>query len=210
MGFCKEGSSDATVHYKARLVAKGYAQREDIDYNEVFSLIVRHSIIHILLALVAQNEYELDRLDVKTAFLHGNLEEIYMTYPLGFRVVGKEKLVCKLQKSLYGLKQSSRQWYKRFNKFMIGCEYTMSSFDPCVYFHKLPSGEYIYSLLYVDDMLITLKNRSSIVKLKVQLSFEFEMKDPEEAKRILGMETERDRMKEKVSLTQKAYLQKML
>ena len=59
-------------------------------------------------------------------------------------------------------------------------------------------------------MLITLKNRSSIVKLKVQLSFEFEMKDPEEAKRILGMETERDRMKEKVSLTQKAYLQKML
>ena len=98
------------MRYKARLVAKGYAQREGIDYNEVFSPVVKHSFIRILLALVTQYLYELNQLDVKTAFLHGNLEEeIYMAQPLGFKVTGKEKLVCKLEKSLYGLKQSPRQ-----------------------------------------------------------------------------------------------------
>jgi len=86
------------------LVAKGYAQREGIDYNEVFSPVVKHYSIRILLALATQYDYELDQLDVKTAFLHGDLEEIYMTQSLGFKVVEKKKLVCKLEKSPYGLK----------------------------------------------------------------------------------------------------------
>ena len=93
---------------------------------------------------------------------------------------------------------------------MSGCGYTRSLHDPCIYFHKLPSGEYIYLLLYVDDMLTASKNRSSINKLKVQLSSEFEMKDLGEARRILVMQIERDRVKRRVSLTQKAYLQKVL
>jgi len=110
----KDGFPDKKdVRYKARLVAKGYAQKEGIDYNEVFSPVVKHSSIRILLALVAQLNMELVQLDVKTAFLHGDLEEeIYMTQPEGFKVAGKEKLVCKLKRSLYGLKQSPRQWYK--------------------------------------------------------------------------------------------------
>ena len=93
---------------------------------------------------------------------------------------------------------------------MIGRGYTRRLFDSCVYFRKLPSGKYIYLLLYIDDMLIASKNRSSIDKLKVQLSSKFEMKDLEEAKRILGMEIETERVKGRVSLTQKAYLQKVL
>ena len=108
-----------------------------------------------------------------------------MTQPLGFKVAGKEKLVCKLEKSLCGLKQSLRQWYKRFDKFMSGRGYIRSLYDPCAYFRKLPSGEYIYLLLYVDDMLIASKNRSSIHKVKVQLSSQFEIKDLGEAGRIL-------------------------
>ena len=95
------------MRYKARLVAKGYAQREGIDYNEILSPVVKHSFIHILLALAAQYDYELYQLDMKTAFLHCDLEEeIYMTQLLGFRALGKEKFVYKLQKSQYGLKQS--------------------------------------------------------------------------------------------------------
>jgi len=90
-----------------------------------------------------------------------------MTQSLGFNVAGKEKLVCKLEKSQYGQKQSPRQWYKRFDKFMSGRGYIRSLYDPYVYFRKLPSGEYIYILLYVDNMLITSKNISSIDKLKV-------------------------------------------
>ena len=108
----KEGfPSKNDVRYKARLVAKGYAQKEGIDYNEVFSPVVKHSSIRILLALVAQFNMELVQMDVKTAFLHGDLEEeIYITQPDGFKVAGKEDWVCKLSKSLYGLKQSPRQW----------------------------------------------------------------------------------------------------
>jgi len=84
--------------YKARLIAKGYAQREGIDYIEVFSLILKHSSIRILLALAAQYDYELDQLNVKNVILHGDLEEkIYMTQSVGFKVAGKEKLVCNLR-----------------------------------------------------------------------------------------------------------------
>ena len=137
----KQGSlQEDMVRYKARLVAKGYVQREGIDYNEVFSPVVKHSSIRILLALVAQYELDLDQLDVKTAFLHGDLdEEIYMSQPTGFKTVGKEDMVCKLKKSLYGLKQSSRQWYKRFDSFIRGKRYTCRHYDPCVYYNKLPT-----------------------------------------------------------------------
>ena len=87
------------------MVAKGYAQREGIDYNEVFSPVVKHSSIRILLALVAQYELDLHQLGVKTAFLYGDLdEEIYMSQPTGFKTAGKVNMVCKLKKLLYGLK----------------------------------------------------------------------------------------------------------
>ena len=120
----KQGFSDSdTVRYKARLIAKD-AQGEGINYNEVFSHIVKYSSIRILLALTAQYELELDQLDVKTAFLYGNLEEeIYMSQPTGFKTAGKENIVCKLKKSLYKLKQSLRQWYNRFDSFIRGKKY---------------------------------------------------------------------------------------
>ena len=149
----KEGfSNQEDVRYKARLVAKGYSQKERIEYNEVFSQDVKHSSIRVLLALVAQLNLELVQLDVKTAFLHGDLEEeIYMTQPEGFKVDGKENMVCKLEKSLYGLKQYSRQWYKQFDKFMLQQRYIKSKYDHCVYLHKLEDNSFIYLLLYVDS-----------------------------------------------------------
>uniref|UniRef100_A0A2N9GKI3 Integrase catalytic domain-containing protein n=1 Tax=Fagus sylvatica TaxID=28930 RepID=A0A2N9GKI3_FAGSY len=94
--------------FKARLVAKGYSQRHGIDYDEVFSPVVRHTSIRAVLALVADQDLELEQLDVKTAFLHGNLEEeIFMEQPEGFKQPGTENLVCRLKKSLYGLKLKS-------------------------------------------------------------------------------------------------------
>ena len=89
---------------------------------------MKHSSIRILLALVAQYELDLDQLDVKTTFLHGDLgEEIYMSQPTGFKTAGKEDMGYKLKKSLYGLKQSPRQWYKRFNSFIRGKRYTLAT-----------------------------------------------------------------------------------
>jgi hypothetical protein len=130
---------------------------------------------------------------VKTAFLHGDLEEeIYMDQSEGFIVPGKENCVCKLKKSLYGLKQSPRQRYKKFDFFMIANGFKRSIYDSCVYI-KFVDGSPIYLLLYVDDMLIVAKSKIDIANLKTQLSSEFEMKDLDAAKKILGMEITRDR-----------------
>jgi hypothetical protein len=208
----KDGIDDVSpVRFKARLVAKGYAQKEGIDYNEIFSPVVKHSSIRILLALVAQFDLELVQLDVKTAFLHGNLsEEIYIRQPEGYEEKGKEGLVCKLNKSLYGLKQSPRQWYLRFDKFMKDQDYTRSHYDHCVYHKKLSGGTYVYLLIYVDDMLIASSDITEIRKLKAQMQKEFEMKDLGEARKILGMEITRNREEKLVYLSQKQYLEKLL
>ncbi|KAG9442249.1 hypothetical protein H6P81_018103 [Aristolochia fimbriata] len=186
------GVEDA--RYKARLVAKGYSQVPGIDFNDVFSPIVKHSSIRVLLAFVAMHDLELEQLNVKTDFLHGELEEqIYMRQPEGFVVEGKEDHVCLLTKSLYDLKQSPRQWYKRFDSFMRKIGYFRSKYDNCVYFRKLDDGSFVYLLLYVDDMLIAAKEMKQINQLKTQLKGEFEMKDLGAAKRILGTEIERDK-----------------
>jgi hypothetical protein len=102
----KEGISGVEpARFKVRLVVKGFEQREGIDFNEVFSPVVRHTSIRVMLAIVALFDLELEQLDVKTAFLHADLdEEIYMTQPQGFSAPSQEHLVCHLQKSLYGLK----------------------------------------------------------------------------------------------------------
>ncbi|KAG8485491.1 hypothetical protein CXB51_021304 [Gossypium anomalum] len=171
--------------YKARLVAKGYSQVPGVDFTDVVSPVVKHSSIRALLGIVAMHDLELEQLDVKTAFLHGELEEdIYMQQPEGFTVSEKEDYVCLLKKSLYGLKQSPRQ--------------------------KNNDGSFVYLLLYVDDMLIAAKDKGEIRKVKAQLSEEFEMKDLGPAKKILGIEILRDRKTSKLYLSQKGYIEKLL
>jgi hypothetical protein len=111
--------------YKARLVAKGYSQVEGIDFGEIFSLVDRLTSIRFMLSFVATFDFEVEHIDVKTTFLHGDLEEeIYMKHPEGFVVKGKKELVCKLKKSLYGLKQSPRLWYQKFDTYMLGLGFT--------------------------------------------------------------------------------------
>ncbi|KAM1056289.1 hypothetical protein ACFX14_029654 [Malus domestica] len=111
---------DNMTRYKARLVVKGFGQKKGVDFDEIFSPVVKMTSIRVILGMAASMDLELEQLDVKTAFLHGNLEdEIYMEQPKGFEVKGKENLVCKLKKSLYGLKQAPRQWNKKFNSFMM-------------------------------------------------------------------------------------------
>lgn len=164
-----------------------------MDYDEIFSPIVRHT----LLQLVAQ----LEQLDVKTTFLHGELDkEIYMTQLDGSQVPGKEDLVCKLR-SLYG--QSPRQWYKRFDGYMMHLGYNRSPYDCCVYHNMLTKD----TLIYVD-MLIASKNKSDIQKLKGFLSAEFEMKNLGAAKKI-RMEIYNDRSQKKF-LSKKDYIEKIL
>ena len=208
----KEGvTGSKTVRYKARLVAKGFTQNEGIDFNEVFSPVVKHSSIRVLLAITAYFDLELDQMDVKTAFLHGNLEEeILMAQPEGFIEEGTEDMVCLLKKSLYGLKQSPRQWYLKFDEFMLNHNFSRSEYDNCVYFRKLNSGDQISLLLYVDDMLIACKHRAEVEKLKTELMAVFEMKDLGPAAKILGMQIKRDRQAKTLFLTQSGYLKRVV
>ncbi|KAJ4715506.1 Retrovirus-related Pol polyprotein from transposon TNT 1-94 [Melia azedarach] len=122
--------------------------------------------IKVLLAIVAHQDLELEQLDVKTAFLHGELEEeIYMTQPDGFQVPGKEDYICKLKKSLYGLKQSPRQWYKGFDSYMIEIGYTRSPYDCCVYYSKATNGSLIYLVLDRSKKKLFLSQKGYIQKI---------------------------------------------
>ena len=179
---------DKLVKYKARLVIKGFSQKQGIDFDEIFSLVVKMSSIRVVLGLVASLVLELKQLDVKTVFLHGDLkEEIYMDQLEGFKVKEKEHMVCKLKKSLYGLKQAPRQWYKKFDSFMVGHGYTRTNADHCVYVRKFLNGKFVILLLYVDDMLIVGQDVGVIGNLKKDLFKSFDMKDLGPARQILGM-----------------------
>jgi hypothetical protein len=161
--------------------------------------------------LVAHYDMVLEQMDVKTTFLHGDLEEqIYMEQLEGFSQLGQEHLVYKLKKSLYGLKQSPRQWYKRFNSYMIKFGYMRCEYDCCVYVRSLDDDSFIFLLLYVDDILILAKNIVKVNKLNVLLSREFDMKDLGVAKKILGKEIHRDRDVKRLLLSQANYVKKVL
>jgi len=175
----KRDGNDQVERYRARLVVKGYAQKEGIDFNEIFSPVVRLTTIRVVLAMCAIFDLHLEQLDVKTAFLHGELEEeIYMLQPEGFAETGKENLVCRLNKSLYGLKQAPRCWYKRFDSFIISLGYNRLSSDHCTYYKRFEEDDvFIILLLYVDDMLVIGPNKDRVQELKAQLAREFDMKD---------------------------------
>ena len=206
----KDGRGDL-VKYKARLVVKGFGQKKGIDFDEIFSPVVKLSSIKIILGLATNQDLEIEQLDVKTAFLHGDLEEeIYMQQPEGFEDKRKEDLVCKLKKSLYGLKQAPRQWYKKFDSFMVGHGYQRTAADYCVYFKRYPGEKFIILLLYVDDMLIVGQDRAQISKLKEELAESFEMKDLGPTKQILGMEITRDRKNRRLWLSQERYVERIL
>lgn len=196
--------------YKARLVARGFTQREGIDYQEVFAPVVKHVSIRILMSAVVNQDLELEQMDVKTAFLHGTLEqELYMEQPEGFEVDEEKDQVCLLKKSLYGLKQSPRLWNKRFHQFMKEQKFSRSEHDSCVYVKEV-NFSWVYLLLYVDDMLLAAKDMAEINKLKNVLSSEFEMKDMGAASRILGIDIKRDRKEGVLYLSQSCYLKKVV
>jgi hypothetical protein len=164
--------------YKARLVVKGFAQKKGIDFDEIFSLVVKMNSIRTILSLLAVEDLHLEHLDVKTSFLHGDLEEeIYMQQPQGYEVKGNDNLVCRLKKSLYGLKQAPGQWYLKFDRFMTKQGYNRCHSNHCVYFKKLENGSYIILLLYVDDMLVAGSNMQDINVLNKKLANSFAMED---------------------------------
>ena len=192
-------------------MAKGCTKKEGVDFKQVFSPVVRHTSIKVLLAMIAVYDMELDQLDVKTAFLHGILQkEILMVQPEGYVDLERPERVCLLKKSLYSLKQSPRQWYLRFDEFITINRFKRCSFDCCIYYKLLKTHLYIYLLLYVDDMLIACKLRDGIEALKELLSSEFDIKDLEHARKILGMNIRRNMKEGTMFLLQENYVKKIV
>ena len=166
--------------------------------------------IRSVLSIVANKELYLEKLDVKTAFLHGDLdEEIYMHQPEGFLEEGKQNIVCRLKKSLYGLKQAPRQWYMKFESFMHKEGFQKCNADHCCFFKRYKCN-YIILLLYVDDMLVAGPDMDEIRNLKMQLSKEFDMKDLGPTKKILGMQIMRDKKRGILQLSQAEYINRIL
>ena len=137
-----------------------------IDFDEIFSLVVKMSSIRVVLGLTASLDLKIEQMDVNTAFLHGDLDkEIYMELSKGFTIKRKEDYVCKLKKSLYGLKQAPRQWYKKFESVIGEQGYQKTTSDHFVFVQKFSDDDFVILLLYVDDILIVDRNVSRIDKL---------------------------------------------
>ena len=206
----KRDSKGNVERYKARLVAKGYTQKDGIDYKETFSPVSRKDSLRIVMALVAHFDLELHQMDVKTAFLNGDLEEeVYMDQPLGFETTSEGNLVCRLKKSIYGLKQASRQWYLKFNDTVLSYGFVEMTVDRCIYM-KVVGSKFIILVLYVDDILLAASDRGLLHDVKNYLSSNFEMKDMGEASYVIGIEIFRDRSQGILGLSQKAYINKVL
>ena len=208
----KTDESGQVSRYKARLVAQGFNQVPGRDFVDTFSPVAKISSIRTLLAIAAIKDFELHNMDVDTAFLQATVtEDIYVQQPLGYRRKGgnNENLVCKLNKSLYGLKQSSRNWYKEIDSWLKQYGMLPSTADPCVY-TRIHGNQVLIIILYVDDLIIAGNNKKQINNFKTSISSKFKMKDLGTLKWILGMEVQRDRAKRIISINQTAYIDQVL
>ncbi|KAA0048527.1 transportin-3 isoform X1 [Cucumis melo var. makuwa] len=192
--FSLKYKADGTLDkHKARLVAKGFTQTYGIDYSETFSPVAKLNTVRVLLSVAVNKDWPLYQLDVKNAFLNGDLvEEVYMSPPPGFEAQFGQQ-VYKLQKSLYGLKQSPRAWFDRFTTFVKSQGYSQGHSDHTLSTKASKTGKIAILIVYVDDIVLTGDDQTEISQLKQRMGDEFEIKDLGNLKYFLGMEVARSK-----------------
>ena len=206
----KRGADGSVVKFKARLVAKGFLQRYGVDYEETYAPVARYPSVRAIVALAAHHDWELHQMDVRSAYLHGELEEdIYMQQPEGYAVAGKEQLVCKLSKALYGLKQAGRTWHTKIDVVLQRQRFTALDADHCVYVREQDACVTLIAL-YVDDLLIACSQPAHLTLVKQGLTAQFEMEDLGEASFLLGIDIRRDRARRSIAIGQSAYVTALL
>jgi len=184
----KRKSDGFVDRFKARLVAKGFHQRPRLDYKETFSLVVKPAIICTILTISIMQGWSLRQLDVKNAFLHGKLHEIvYMIQPPCFKDLSNPNHVCRLQKTIYGLKQALREWYSALKKKFMALGFTNSKADNSLFIYKSASV-LCFLLVYVDDLVITDNDNTFVSSIVAQLGVAFSLKDMGPLHFFLGME----------------------
>lgn len=202
----KHDANGNIVRFKARLVARGFSQAYGVDYFETYAPVAKLTTYRTIFALAALEQWEIHGMDVITAYLLGKLnEEIYMMQPEGFVRMGmKRNMVCRLLRSLYGLKQAARVWNQKIHAFLIKLGFVRSNADPCLYIKK-----FLYITIWVDDLLIVGKNGRDIANVKGQLAGEFEMKDLGKLEYFLGMRIMRS-LNGSISIDQNGYIRQIL
>ncbi|GJV54631.1 putative RNA-directed DNA polymerase [Tanacetum coccineum] len=202
----QDGSIDK---HKARLVVKGYAQRQGIDYSEVFAPVARWDTIRTILAFAAQQGMKVHQLDVRSAFLYGELEEtVFVEQPQGFEIQGMEEKVYRLRKALYGLKQAPRAWYGRIESYFKRQGFNKCPYEPTLFVRSDKEGELLIVSIYVDDLIVTGTTLSLIEEFKTSMKSEFEMSDMGEMHYFLGVEVVQNEMG--ISICQKKYAREIL
>lgn len=200
----KRGALGEILRYKARWVVRGFEQLEGLDYHETFASVVKPMTYKALFAIAAANDWDIEQMDVKTAFLYGNIEEdIYVEQPDHFD--DNSKRVCKLKKALYGLKQSPRVWYQTLATFLTSLGYAPLDSDFNVF-----SKHGTFLAIYVDDLIITGSSSNQITTLKHALSDRFHMANLGPCIYYLGMVISRDRPNRILALSQTAYIERVL
>ena len=202
------------IRYKARLVIRGYEQTRGVNFDETFAPVAKFSSLRMLLALAAIHDWEIDQMDVVTAFLNPEVDgDVYMAMPEGIEA-GQEApaggpWVCKLRKSLYGLKQAPRLWYEHIDNFLRSLGLLRSEYDPNVYISAAGLIPLIL-LLYVDDMLLFSESAERVSELKKLLHAKYEMTDLGPIRQFLGLEIERDRKNRILYVHQSRYIHNLL
>lgn len=202
--------SENSVRYRARLVAKGFTQKPGIDYDETFSPVVRHCTLRLLFALSVQLDLRVTHLDVKTAFLNGILkEDIYMAHPQVNLDCNNKNTIVKLNKAIYGLKQSSRSWYDKVDQCLTELGFKRSHIEPCV-FTKFYDNVKVIVALYVDDFFVYSSSKVETDNLISVLNSKFQIKDLGQVKQCLGMRVNIDHRNNVCTLDQEQYIEELL
>ena len=195
--------------YKARLVAKGYAQQHGVDYTEVFAPVARLDTIRLVIALAAQKGWSIYQLDVKSAFLHGELsEEVFVEQPRGYEIKGSEQKVYKLKKALYGLKQAPRAWYSRIESYFVKEGFVRCPHEYTLFIKTSAGGKILILSLYVDDLIFTGNDESMFAEFKKSMLVEFDMTNLGKMRYFLGIEVMQK--SDGIFINQKKYVMEVL
>jgi len=209
----KKDSAGNVVHYKAHLVAQGFSQVPGVDYFDTFAPVACLASIRAVLAIAAVEDFEIHQIDIKGAYLNGILtsdEVLFMRQPPGYAIPGSQGKVCRLRKTLYGLKQSGRQWYQRLVEIMVDeLGFTRCEVDQAVFFQHCGKS-LIIVLVHVDDCTIVATAQSLIDRFKIEIAKHVSITDLGELHWILGIEIRRIRERCKIYLSQHSYIESTL
>ena len=200
----KLNENGEVIRNKARLVCKGYAQQEGIDFEETFSPVGRLEAIRMFLALSSFQNFKVFQMDVKSAFLNGDLEEeVYIEQPDGFILGNDPNLVCRLKKALYGLKKAPRAWYYRLDKYLHQQGFSKGSADNNLYV-KIENDKLLILVVYVDDIIFGSNEEAMSQSFALVMQKEFEMSLLGELTYFLGLQIQKN--KDGIFLSQTKYL----